>query len=288
MGRGVSVGWDAEHAWSKRGIRCGGKSGRKGGVQHEVKIIAHRGASKHRPEHTIGAYELAAAQGADGYECDIRLTRDGHAVCIHDRTVDRVSDGTGAVSRMTLAELKALNFGTSTRPATVLELRELLEFLQDMRHSAGAGQPELFIETKHPHVRSLQVEVEMHRQLAAAGLAGGEGIYLISFDSWSLWRSRRINPQVERIQLRRKYHPPTRPLLRGSGIARRAGWSIEQAMASIRGDRRGAPADYIWTVDQAEQLRWIAQRGARWVATNYPGEAAGWLQNSAGGGAGQA
>ena len=165
-------------------------------MQHEVKIIAHRGASKHRPEHTIGAYELAAAQGADGYECDIRLTRDGHAVCVHDRTVDRVSDGTGAVSRMTLAELKALNFGTSTRPAAVLELRELLEFLQDMRHSAGAGQPELFIETKHPHVRSLQVEAEMHRQLEAAGLAGGEGIYLISFDSWSLWRSRRINPQV--------------------------------------------------------------------------------------------
>lgn len=257
-------------------------------MQHEVKIIAHRGASKHRPEHTIGAYEIAAAQGADGYECDIRLTRDGHAVCVHDRTVDRVSDGKGAVSRMTLAELKALNFGTSTRPAAVLELRELLEFLQDMRHSAGVGKPELFIETKHPHLRSLQVEAEMHRQLEAAGLAGGEGIYLISFDSWSLWRSRRINPQVERIQLRRKHHPPARPLLRGSGIARHAGWSIEHAMASLRGEKRGAPADYIWTVDQAEQLRWIAQRGARWVATNYPGEAADWLRNSAGGGAGLA
>lgn len=276
-----------EQARNNRETKRGAQSGRKGGVQHEVKIIAHRGASKHRPEHTIGAYELAAAQGADGYECDIRLTRDGHAVCIHDRTVDRVSDGTGAVSRMTLAELKALNFGTSTRPAGVLELRELLEFLQDMRHSAEAGKPELFIETKHPHVRSLQVEAEMHRQLAAAGLAGGEGIYLISFDSWSLWRSRQINPQVERIQLRRKYHPPARPLLRGSGIARHAGWSIEQAMASLRGEGGSAPADYIWTVDQAEQLRWIAQRGARWVATNYPGEAAGWLQNSAGGGAGQ-
>lgn len=263
-----------------------------------MKIIAHRGASKHRPEHTIGAYELAAEQGADGYECDIRLTRDGHAVCIHDRTVSRVSDGEGAVSSLTLAELKGLNFGTPTRPARVLELRELLEFVQDMRHTAGAGRPELFIETKHPNAKSLQVEAEMHRQLAAAGLDGGEGVRLISFDAWSLWRSRKINPRVGRVQLRRQYHPAARPLLDAAGVATHHGWSIEKLIGAWRKtwggalERAaaktaektmakapgGAPAQYVWTVDDEERMRWAAQHGVQWVATNYPGEAAGWLQ----------
>ena len=48
-------------------------------------VFAHRGASAERPEHTEEAYKLAISQGADGLECDVRLTRDGHLVCVHDR-----------------------------------------------------------------------------------------------------------------------------------------------------------------------------------------------------------
>ena len=55
-------------------------------------VVAHRGASASRPEHTLAAYELALAEGADGLECDVRLTRDGHLVCVHDRRV-AVADG---------------------------------------------------------------------------------------------------------------------------------------------------------------------------------------------------
>src|SRR5699024_8357244 len=69
------------------------------------RVVAHRGSSALRAEHTLAAYELALEEGADGLECDVRLTVDGHLVCIHDRTVDRTSDGTGAVSEMTMREL---------------------------------------------------------------------------------------------------------------------------------------------------------------------------------------
>ena len=65
-------------------------------------VVAHRGASGERPEHTLAAYELALQEGADGVECDVRLTRDGHLVCVHDRKVDRTSNGSGLVSEMTL------------------------------------------------------------------------------------------------------------------------------------------------------------------------------------------
>src|SRR5258708_25005563 len=66
-------------------------------------VVAHRGASAERPEHTLAAYELALKEGTDGVECDVRLTRDGHLVCVHDRRGDRTPNGTGLVSRVTLA-----------------------------------------------------------------------------------------------------------------------------------------------------------------------------------------
>src|ERR1700759_1436423 len=74
-------------------------------------VVAHRGASAERPEHTLAAYDLALKEGTDGVECDVRLTRDGHLVCVHDRRGDRTSNGSGLVSEMTLAEMRELEVG---------------------------------------------------------------------------------------------------------------------------------------------------------------------------------
>lgn len=71
-------------------------------------VMAHRGASGYAPENTLAAFRLAVQQGADLLETDLRFTRDGVLVCIHDATVDRTTDGHGAVSDMTLAEVKKL------------------------------------------------------------------------------------------------------------------------------------------------------------------------------------
>lgn len=74
-------------------------------------LIAHRGGRWLGPECTLHTYEMALAVGADVLEADVRLTADGEVVIMHDRTVDRTTDGTGAVSDFTLAELKALDAG---------------------------------------------------------------------------------------------------------------------------------------------------------------------------------
>ena len=74
-------------------------------------VVAHRGASAERPEHTLAAYELALKEGADGVECDVRFIRDGYLVCVYDRWVDRTSNGIGLVSEMILAQLRELDFG---------------------------------------------------------------------------------------------------------------------------------------------------------------------------------
>ena len=75
-------------------------------------VVAHRGSSYARAEHTLGAYLRALDEGADGLECDVRLTRDGHLVCVHDRTVDRTSSGHGVVSDFDLDDLSMLDFGS--------------------------------------------------------------------------------------------------------------------------------------------------------------------------------
>src|SRR5215468_4946809 len=115
-------------------------------------VVAHRGASGERPEHTLAAYELALHEGADGVECDVRLTRDGHLVCVHDRKVDRTSNGSGLVSEMTLAQLRELDYGTwhpssqgSSADTGLLTLDDLVKLVLDWNRPV-----KIFIETKHP------------------------------------------------------------------------------------------------------------------------------------------
>jgi len=74
-------------------------------------ILAHRGGAALAPENTVSAFDRGVACGVDGLECDVHLSRDGVPVVIHDATVDRTTNGTGAVMDLTAAELAALDAG---------------------------------------------------------------------------------------------------------------------------------------------------------------------------------
>ena len=95
-----------------------------------VVVVGHRGADGYAPENTMVSFEKAAALGAHAFECDVRLTRDGKVVVLHDATVDRVSSGSGAVADMTLAELRALDFGVHFPQFGVQSLPTLAEALE--------------------------------------------------------------------------------------------------------------------------------------------------------------
>lgn len=71
--------------------------------------IAHRGG---RPENTLAAISNSKKEGASGVELDLAVTKDGHAVLLHDATVDRTSNGTGLIEEMTLEQAKKLDFGS--------------------------------------------------------------------------------------------------------------------------------------------------------------------------------
>ena len=95
-------------------------------------VIGHRGASGHAPENTMAAFKKAVALGATFIETDLHLSRDAHFVAIHDATVNRTTNGQGAVHDMTLAELRRLDagswFGSEFGGERIPMLEELLEF----------------------------------------------------------------------------------------------------------------------------------------------------------------
>lgn len=104
-------------------------------LRAKVAVIAHRGDHTQAPENTLRALENAIRAGADYVEVDLRTTRDGHIVVLHDRTVDRTTDGRGDVARMTLAEVRALVVRDPQAPADAPP--ERIPTFEEMLRAAG-------------------------------------------------------------------------------------------------------------------------------------------------------
>jgi glycerophosphoryl diester phosphodiesterase len=156
-------------------------------------VYAHRGSSEAFAEHTRAAYLQAIADGADGVECDVHLTRDQHAVLLHDATLDRTSDGTGQVADRTLDELRLLDFSSwkgaripeayGARSEQFLTLPDLLDILR----AAGRGIG-LAIEFKHPSPFHLGLEDRVLELLRDEGWDPGTSMLdniRVSFMSFS-------------------------------------------------------------------------------------------------------
>ncbi|WP_336084700.1 glycerophosphodiester phosphodiesterase [Nocardia sp. SSK8] len=236
-------------------------------------VVAHRGASGTRPEHTLAAYELALQEGADGVECDVRLTRDGHLVCVHDRTVDRTSDATGLISELTLAELRDMNFGTAEQPQGVLALADLIGLVLDWR----SRPTKLFIETKHPVRYGALVENKVLAELQRFGIATPASAdhsraVVMSFAATAVWRIRRAAPLLPTVLLGESSR------FLGGGAATTVGaTAVGPSVKTLREhpelvDKAAAAgrATYCWTVDDPEDVQLCADLGVSWIATNHP------------------
>ena len=135
-----------------------------------MKIVAHRGYSGKYPELSPLAFEKALELPIHGIECDIRLSSDGKVVVHHDPTLDRTTNASGRVSRLTWEELRRLKIGGGQR---MLLLDELLEMLGDKKHH-------LYIETKHPSGQGDILEEQMVLRLRYAGLLDDPRIHMLS------------------------------------------------------------------------------------------------------------
>jgi glycerophosphoryl diester phosphodiesterase len=250
-------------------------------------VVAHRGASFENAEHTLGAYLKALDAGAEGLECDVRLTADGHLVCVHDRDLRRTAARKGLVSTSNLEDLEALDFASWKNPwaelddeATepdprlngVLTLRKLLEAVADYDRRV-----EVAIETKHPTRYGGLVERRVAQMLHDFGWGESSGgqpspARVMSFSHTALQRMERLAPGVRLVQLIEK--PPLWPVLsRTMGADWVVGPGIELLTRHPRLAERIAASDHdvhVWTVNTEPALRRCQGLGVQAIITDRP------------------
>jgi len=246
-------------------------------------VVAHRGASHENAEHTLGAYVAALEAGADGLECDVRLTADGHLVCVHDRTLRRTTSTPGLVSTSDLADLNELDFASWKNPWAdlndeaperdesldrVLTLRKLLETTADYDRRV-----EVAIETKHPTRFGGLVEKRLVEMLRDFGWdRAGSPVRVMSFSFTALQRVERMAPDVRIVQLvdRPQYWPMLRRIIGDDWIV---GPGIDLLRENPRLGTRITRAGHdlhVWTVNTVSDLRLCQELGVKAVITDRP------------------
>ena len=213
-----------------------------------MKIFAHRGFSSEFAEGTRAAYEGAIKAGADGFECDVRLTGDNQLICFHDRTTQRLTGVSKKISRLSVDGIKELY--------EAITLPELLDL-------AIGARKDLLIETKHPTRSRGRVEVQviqLLRKREAEIQKSGINVTVMSFSYLAVRRLKALYPDVAKVI---KYSIPAL-FSRESKVA----INIEVLRRFPKILERKTPEIYVWTVNSEDDLQWIKNKNIAGVISD--------------------
>ncbi|MDA0336645.1 MAG: glycerophosphodiester phosphodiesterase family protein [bacterium] len=235
---------------------------------HPVRV-AHRGASGSglAPENTLAAFERAIQLGVDAVELDVRASRDGVLVVMHDPTIDRTTDREGPVAELTFAQLREADagawFGSQFVGQQIPTLQEALDLL---RHRALAVV-EIKADWLAEHVLKVAHEVDVVDQ-----------IIIQSFSPETVRRSNAVDPSVPTALLLGKL--PTSPArMRARRVAREVlevganilnVWHAALTPPFFEEMRKRGVTVWTWTVDEQAVLRDVIQMGVQGIISNYP------------------
>lgn len=241
-------------------------------------IIAHRGASSAAPENTLVSDEIARRGGAEWIENDVQPSKDGVPFILHDSTVDRTTDGTGAIRNLTAAQLKQLDAGSWFAPMyTGTRMPTLAEQLADLRVRGG----NMLLEIKGAHTRDEVAEIV--RVIRAENMT--QRVFVQSFEVDALRYTAELAPDLPLGLLRSALDADPVAISKELGLT-----SYNPNAGALLG-RPGVVADLheagiavmAWTVDSANQWQQLERIGTDAIITNRPAELSGWnagfLQN---------
>lgn len=231
----------------------------------ETFIWAHRGSSHDAPENTLEAFELAIRHRADGIELDVHLSADGEVIVFHDDTVDRVTDGTGEIEAMTLAEIKKLD-ASACHPryagARVPTLKEVYELVKPSGLRLNIELKETFTQKPELAHQVLQLAKDFDMQ--------GRVMYC-SFNHYSLQYIKSVSPGSVTGLL---YHAA---MIQPWQYARLAGadclhpwytWLLGDD--TVRQAHTHGIVVNTWTVDNPEHMQQLYALGVDSIITNRP------------------
>ncbi len=151
---------------------------------------AHRGSSGEAPENTLEAFDLAIKQGAHGLELDVHISRDGQIVVAHDETIDRVSNGSGLIADMSVAELKRFNYNKACpqySKGTLPTLEEVYGLLKPSGLHVNVELKNSVLD--YPGLEKKCVEL-------AARMGMESRVLYSSFNHYSLKRIKEMDPSI--------------------------------------------------------------------------------------------
>lgn len=216
-------------------------------------IYAHRGASGEFAEGSKIAYEEGIKQGADGFECDVRLSKDAQIICYHDRNTKRLSGIN--------LEIAKNDFTTLSKNIELLKLEQLLEL-------AISHKKDLVIESKHPVPSGRLVEKLTHQlldQYAKSITQSGINIYLISFSLLATYANIKSGYQSGYLiqnQMLARFNPA--PII---------GVSINIIRANpnfVANAHKKGKKVFVFTVNEAADLLLCSKLGVQAVMSDYP------------------
>jgi glycerophosphoryl diester phosphodiesterase len=215
-----------------------------------MKIYAHRGSSIEHPELTMAAYKAAIDDGADGFECDVRITKDNQLVLWHDADMNRVAGNSARIADSTFNEIKR-------HYPQAITLDELLILARD-------NKKELAIETKHPVPTGSAVEKKVMQLIAQEKPVAD--IHIMSFSWLALENVRKIDPTQSTVAL---LHDTFSFAMRRFTSANVIGPGITafRKKPYLNQDPRKL---FVWTVDDADDMRFCAGNGVDVLITNTP------------------
>jgi glycerophosphoryl diester phosphodiesterase len=202
---------------------------------------------------SLMAYKAAIEEGADGFECDVRLTKDNQLILWHDPDLQRITGNKARVADSTFSEIKRTHPGAIT-------LEELLILARE-------NKKELAIETKHPVPTANAVEKAVMHLLSQEKPAAQ--IYIMSFSWLAIEKIRKMNPEQKTVAL---LHDKYSIAMRRFTSATAIGPSISAftKRASLKKDPRQL---FVWSVDDAKDMLFCADNGVDVLITNNPSNA---------------
>ena len=233
-----------------------------------TKIFAHRGASAYAPENTVEAFALAMEQGADGIELDVQMTKDGQVVVIHDETIDRVSDGTGAVRDYTLEELKKFHFSNhmeNYENAVIPTLKEVLDLIK-------SSNMLLNIELKTGIYWYPNLEEKTMELVKESGME--DRVIYSSFNHYSIKKILELNPHAECAFLYSDVILNVDKYAKNAGVCglHPAVYHLKMAEFLKEYQESGLKVR-VWTVNKKEDMEKFIKADLEAVITNYPDKA---------------
>lgn len=235
-------------------------------MSRRVGAIGHRGGSFGRaPDNTLAALRLAFQDGAAGVEVDTRLTADGQAVCFHDETLERTTDGSGAVADITLADLKLLDAGSKYDPSFAGERVPTL--IEAMNEAKGKGI--LYLDIKTPGQAS-----EFLRAVTATSFPLADLWFWTPGDAAYAGEIRALIPAAKIFWGAPEPAWATDPNyfagLRALGVA---GFSYASASPDLGFAARAKSEGFIvevFTILDPDAMRSVAAGGADYMETDFP------------------